>query len=381
MNRILLFFCTLLFFSSCARQGNSSNHISRKDSLSDCAKSVPLKYAKNFAFDETQDGYRLHLIHRDSSQSDTTTFFLIRGLLLDSANTPHTLSIPLRKIASLSGTHLEFLQLLESFSSLTFTCDSDFIYSPDARKLIRDGKIATLGNSMQINCEKLLMNKPDLLLLSDERERPSIDICPTLVCQEWKEEDVLARAEWIKFFALLTDHYSLAEVLFDSIESNYLRLKDLASTAQECPTLFSASCFGDTWYMTGGKGYMAQLYRDAHTNFLLSDTLVGTVVCDLEWMMNHTQEADYWLNCQTFHAEELDSRLSSLPSVQRHKVYHFNKRAIDGQGIAISDFFESAVAHPDILLKDVVFLLHPSLSEDSLLSQYSTTYIDSVRFQ
>jgi len=44
--------------------------------------------------------------------------------------------------------------------------------------------------------------------------------------------------------------------------------------------------------------------------------------------------------------------------VKLNKVYNFNKRLLPSSA---NDFWESAVARPDLLLSDVIAILHPEL--------------------
>lgn len=371
MKRILLLIFVSFLCFSCKKEQTNREH-----QQTNTIVKIDLKYAQQFSIDEKPEGYLLHLKDK--------TYHLIRRNACEQQYPKDTsadsaILIPVKRIASVSGTHLEFFHELDSLRSIVFTCDSDFIYSPNVKEKIRSGEITPLGNSMQLDVERLFCNAPDVLLVSDASELPSKSCCPQIVCQEWKEENVLARAEWIKFFALFTDQLDKADSLFNQTEKNYLTIKRQAELATERPTLFAGGSWCDTWYLTGGKGYMAQLYHDAHADFLLADTAVGTVTCGLEWTLTHMKDADYWLNCGVLHAKELDTRLSVLKSVQEEKVFHFNKRSVSNAHATISDFYESAVAHPDVLLEDVVKVLHPSLANDSLLSQ-PTTYIDRVSF-
>ena len=114
---------------------------------------------------------------------------------------------------------------------------------------------------------------------------------------------------------------------------------------------------------------MAQVYADAGANFLMKDSAVTTISCGLEWMLSKFSESEYWLNCGDFSMVNWDDRLMHLKSVKNGNVYHFMKRSKTNGGIGISDFYESAVAHPDIILADVISIVHPQL-----LPSYESVY-------
>ena len=69
--------------------------------------------------------------------------------------------------------------------------------------------------------------------------------------------------------------------------------------------------------------------------------------------------------------EVLDSRLLLFEAAKNHRVYNYNKRTTPSGG---NDFWETAVARPDILLKDVIKVLHPEL-----FPTYETFYIDKLK--
>ena len=69
--------------------------------------------------------------------------------------------------------------------------------------------------------------------------------------------------------------------------------------------------------------------------------------------------------------EVLDSRLLLFEAAKSHRVYNYNKRTTPSGG---NDFWETAVARPDILLKDVIKVLHPEL-----FPTYETFYIDQLK--
>ena len=68
---------------------------------------------------------------------------------------------------------------------------------------------------------------------------------------------------------------------------------------------------------------------------------------------------------------EADPKNGLFRPVKLHKVYNFNKRLLTSTA---NDFWESAVARPDLLLSDVIYILHPEL-----LPGYQTVYADQLK--
>lgn len=376
MNKIKIVVCVLLGLLLLVwinRKSSSPQVVGEKVSES----ALPLKYAHGFSVSKLPDdqGYLLNMNGTDASQPNVV-LLLRKGAenTLSISQETRCVTIPVDRVACNSTTHLEFLRLLGVTSKLCGMCNAEYVYSDTIYQKVKQGEIVQLGNSMQVDKERLLLANPDVLYLSDEREKPASANCNIMVCEEWKESTALARAEWIKFFALFFDQYALADSLFNETERHYNEIKELARTDSVRPTLFAAGCYGDTWYLTGGLGYMSALYQDANASFLLADTMVGTVTCGMEWVLSSCQNADYWLNCQTEKRDELDERLALLSSYKSENIFHFNKRSVKRPTAYISDFYESAVAHPDWLLADVAATLHPHL-----FPGYETKYVGRVK--
>ena len=115
---------------------------------------------------------------------------------------------------------------------------------------------------------------------------------------------------------------------------------------------------------------MSKMYEDAGGDYLLADTMVPTVTCGTEWLLAQYADADYWMNCGTTRLEELDPRLHQMKSYKSGNIYHFQKRERRVENMNISDFYESAVAQPDVVLEDLISVLHPAL-----LPHHETIYL------
>jgi len=71
-------------------------------------------------------------------------------------------------------------------------------------------------------------------------------------------------------------------------------------------------------------------------------------------VLKNFAEADVWLNCNFNSINELikaDPKHAFFRPVKLNKVYNFNKRLLPSSA---NDFWESAVARPDLLLSDVI---------------------------
>lgn len=333
------------------------------------SRGLDLRYATHFSVSEADFGYVVSLFP-NGKEDGCHLYALTRN---DTCRVPEwttRIHIPVGRVATNSGSVFEFLRLLGGLDGLVATCDAKFVYSDTIRQHIESGAILSLGSSYDINVEQLLLSKPDILLLSDLRDDPQTNVCPVVHNFEWKESSALGRAEWIKFLGLLLDKKDLADSIFAGMEQRYEALTELVDTVRYRPTVFAAGCFGDTWYMTAGQGYMADMYQAAGGDYLLREMDMPTFTCGTEWLLAHYADADFWMNCHLYDLKDIDSRLRDMKSFKQGNVYHFNKRSLPGEGYSVSDFYESAVAHPDLLLADLISIFHPEI-----LPTHETKYI------
>jgi iron complex transport system substrate-binding protein len=127
--------------------------------------------------------------------------------------------------------------------------------------------------------------------------------------------------------------------------------------------------------MPSGKSFMGKLYEDAGgTYHYASDTSLGSLPLGFETVLLHLQHADVWLNAQANSIAELlaqDPRYGLFDAVQNKCVYNFNTKTT---AKGANDFWESGLAHPDKILSDVIWALHPELLPD-----YQPVYIRKLK--
>ena len=243
---------------------------------------------------------------------------------------------------------------------------------PDGNATLRSraeaGDLADLGDSFALNVERALALRPQAVMASAYNQtdahlaRLSQAGIPVVYSTEWMEKSLPGRAEWVKFVAALYDREELADSLFDRVADEYERLAALARQAETRPRVMAGSDFRGTWYMPGGDSFMAHLFADAGADyFYADDPSTGSLPLNMETVLAHFAQADVWLNCGYTSMEQLlqaNPKYALFRPVHTGRVYHFNRRTLPG---GANDFWESAVARPDLLLADVIATLHPGL--------------------
>lgn len=371
-----IFLClAVLSVTACSTGSNKT------DVISDSADSSVIVYAKGFSIRYFSDYTQVIVNNPWKSGLIYATYFLVKDTQTEVPEGGVKILVPLKTIAPASVTHYEFLHLLGELNTVTGICQADIVYNKEIKKGIEEGRITDLGDAFHINVEKVLQLSPSALMMSGYNQkdanlqRISQAGIPVIYNNEWMETSLLGRAEWIKFVAAFYDKSQLADSIFSNIENRYNDIKQKVTNIKDKPGIMAGSNFRGTWYMPAGRSFMGQLFADAGSRYFYSnDTTTGSLPLNVEKVLRDFSDADIWLNCNFATLDELiksDSKHALFKPVQTRQVYNFNKRMLPS---GANDFWESAVARPDLLLSDVIAVLHPEILPD-----YELVYAEKLK--
>ena len=371
MKKILfLFFLTVLLFSC---NSKTENHKINDKPI----KIETPKYAKGFNIEYYENYKVLNIFNPWEKGNIQEKIYITSEKNLTFPKNNVVIITPIENIAISSCTHIEFINLLDSVNIIKGVCSPELIYNSSIQKLYKEKKITNLGDAFNINIELLLNLNPQGLMLStynkqdNNTKRLEQSGIQLLYNNEWTESTLLGRAEWIKYFGILLDKKEKADSIFNHIEANYLLAQKLAKSITNKKSVMVGSNFKGTWYVPGGQSYMGQLLQDSGADYYYSNTSdTQSIPLNFETVLDKFHNADVWLNAPTSTIQELfeiDSRHKLFNSAIKGEVYAFLART---NSYGANDFWESGIAHPDLLLKDIIWALYPEL-----LTEYIPTYI------
>ena len=369
-NNFIIVLFSLIFLSCSQQKQNTTNTVPNSN-----------EYAEGFSI-VAHDNYKEVIVYSPWVKGSVyARYYLVTDNATETPGNGKKVKIPLKTLAATSVTHFEFLSLLGEIENINAVCSPDIIYNPVIIKRINEGKISNLGDAFNINIEKTLQLQPGAVMMSGYNQndpyaqRVSQSGIPVLFNNEWMETSLLARAEWIKFVAAFYNKENLADSIFDDIAQRYSEVKKLAQSVDKKPSIMAGSNFRGTWYMPAGKNFMAQLFADAGGSyFYANDTTSGSLPLNVESVLRDFANTDVWLNCNFSSIKELissDAKHKLFKPVLSGQVYNFNKKLLPSTA---NDFWESAIARPDLLLSDVISILHPEL-----LPGYETVYANKLK--
>ena len=313
---------------------------------------------------------------RDAPVEAAETYLLVQcgTPIPDGYEGATTIKVPVTSLAALSTTYLPFLPIFNAVDALVAVSDLQTINTTEIIRAAETRHFTELApNYGDVNLEAILELQPALTMTygfgfeTDGYHRLRELGLTVVLNGEFAEDTPLGRAEWGKFISLFFNQESAAEEVFQKSISSYAQLRELASSVDKRPTVFLNSPFQDVWYMAGGHSFMAQFLADAGGQYLWEDDeSIGSLFLDFETVFDRAALADFWLNVSQwwFNLDDAlaeDSRYANFAAFKNGQVWSNNLAINESFG---NDFFESGSAFPELVLQDLISILHPDLLPD-----------------
>jgi len=339
-----------------------------KDKSSDkIKKTANIKYAKGFNIEYFDDYKLITLFNPWDNYSVYYKYKLYyKDTILNSRSLELDFSIVNNGIVALSGSQIGFLSKLGLDKEIIGVSKKQYIYNNVIIENIDANKTTELGDEASLDYEKIFTLQPKIIFVTGwNKSNSSFDKIittgiPVVYMLEWQEQNPLGRAEWIKFVAAFFNKEKQADSLFSEVEKNYIAIRDAKSNSKTKATVLHGSLIGGTWYMPGGDSYIANLYADAGAEYLWKDVKeTGSIPLKFETVYTKAKDVDFWFPMiDVKNIEELsaiEKRYTLFKSFNNKKIFLSNKKQNNLGG---NDYWESGVANPDLILKDLYKIFH-----------------------
>lgn len=330
-----------------------------------------VRYAKGFSI-HNYDGYSVLTVRNPWPKADKIYTYILKeknGVVPDSLKQNLVIPVPVKTIIATSTTHIPSLEMLDEVNSLVGFPQMDYISSEKVRARIDAGKIKELGNNQDLNTEVILDLQPDVIVgYGIDNKNPTLDNLQksglkVILNGDWNEETALGKAEWIKFFGALYGKQEEAGEIFNKIEKDYLKTLEIAKRTKTAPTVLVGDMFEDRWYLPKGTSWGSQLIRQANGNYLWKETSgTGSLSLSFETVFEKAKSADLWITSGQFSSlkemTDMNPHYAKFDAFGNKNVYTFSRKKGKTGGIL---YYELAPNRPDLVLKDLVKILHPEL--------------------
>lgn len=373
----MLLFLYILTLIAC------KDHPKKQEKKIPSEKKNTVTYAKGFSL-ERHPHYTILRVTQPWPGAKKSFTYLLKeknATIPSGIHADEILQIPVKKIVVTSTTHIPALESLGELSTLVGFPNLNYISSEKARKLIDQKKIKELGKNESLNTEVLLNIQPEVLIgftmeagnkIYQTLKKSGI---PIVYNGDWTEESPLGKAEWIKFFGAFYNKNKQADSIFNSVKEKYLAAKKIAEKAENEPTVLAGSMYKDVWYLPYGNSWQAQFIKDAHAHYLYRDTKgQGSISLAFEQVLEKAQHANFWVAPGSFTSYQ-EMRKASIhyqkfDAFQQKKIYSFADFTGKTGGVI---FYELGPSRPDLVLKDLIKIFHPSL-----LLEYQPTFYNPL---
>jgi iron complex transport system substrate-binding protein len=336
-----------------------------------------IKYAKGFSMSYDK-GYTKLTIKSPWKNASKDFVYILKEKNIkipDSLKKFEIIDVPIQKIVATSTTHIPAIEMLDVLPSLVGFSGLNYISSPSTRARIKKHKIIEVGNNESLNTEILLSIQPDIVMAfgvngsNNTLENLQKNGLKIIYNGDWLEENPLGKAEWIKVFGALFLKNKQANLLFSNIENEYKKTQTIALKNQTKPTIMSGAMYQNTWYCPAGNSWMSYFFKDANANYIFAnETSQGSLSLPFETVLKSCKDANFWIGTSQFTSfKEMNNNnenYANFKSFQTKKVFTTSLKKGATGGVI---FYETASQRPDLVLKDLVYILHQEPKKHQLV--------------
>ncbi|OFX86391.1 MAG: hypothetical protein A2W99_13445 [Bacteroidetes bacterium GWF2_33_16] len=369
----------LLYLVSCNKKNSFENeNTSSGKRIAVCdikyAQGFKIEYFTNFKLltiiDPWQGAEKVQFRYALSNNIDS---------LIDLPEDIIRIKTPIEKVVCLSTTHIAFIDALNKNSTVKGISGHNYVCNPIVRESIEKKEVFDVGYDNSLNYELIASINPDLVTtygigsqVAAYNQRMNELGVQTVIIAEYLENHPLGKLEWIKFVAAFYNMDEYANNYFNNIEKQYTELLQVTKGVYNKPSVLFGLPWKEVWYVPGGNSYLAKMVEDAGGDYIWNENnSKESLTFNFESIFSKATNAEIWLNTGSINSKDeilgIDERFSKFKPFQNAKIYNNNARVNAFGGI---DYWESGIVNPHIILKDMIFILHPELIPDYKLVYY-----------
>ena len=277
---------------------------------------------------------------------------------------------PAERVVCMSTSYVAMLDAIGLTEAIVGVSGKQYVQNERVRS---NPEVRDVGYDSSLDYEAMLLLDADLVVLygvSAENSAVTSKLrelrIPYIYLGDYTEQSPLGKAEWVVAIAEIMGCRERGEELFASIVERYEAVKEsIVPTDNPRRVMFNLP-YQDVWYMPSDDSYMVRLIEDAGGEYIYKgkNPSAASKGISLEEAVELVSEADVWMNVgQCLSLDEVRAAaplFAQMDVVLRGEVYNNNRRRGEGGG---SDFWESAIVRPDVVLRDLVTILQGGSEE------------------
>lgn len=282
---------------------------------------------------------------------------------------------PIQRSVVFTTAHCKLLEYLGALDGIAGVADLKYILIPAIHERVDAGKIVDCGDGMAPLFEKIIDLNPQALLVSPFENSGGYGKLaglgtPIIETADYMETSPLGRAEWMKFYGMLFGLEKQADSLFNIVDSAYQQLKMEAGELLNWRSILTERKTGSVWYCPGGNSTVGQMIADANGTYAFADdTHSGSLALSFEDVLETAGNSDIW--AFKYNGDKPMTKADLLAEYHGYSALKaFKKGEIYQCNSSRKPYFEETPFRPDYLLRELIIMLHPEMSNFGQLRYY-----------
>ncbi|WP_162141543.1 ABC transporter substrate-binding protein [Lunatimonas lonarensis] len=346
---------------------------------------LPLRFAKGFSVKKSGDNYWVEVLEAFPKADRSYHYLVIQGdsTLPDlpaQIDFDAIVRLPAETVAVTSTTHIPHLDMLGVTRLLGGFPGRELISSELQRGRIEANEVRELGTGASLNVESVMDLSPDWLMVSTVgNSLQQISVLsnagiPIILNGDYVEGHPLGVAEWIKLTGILTGTSDQADQLFEEITRSYIEAQQLVKDKMDIhrPRVMSGVMYNDSWYASGSDSWASVLIEHAGGDYLFKENRgKGGLTLSYEYILDRAESADFWIGAADYPSRQAlakqDAKYIAFRPFQTGNIFTYTGQKGATGGLL---YFELGYIRPDLVLKDLIKIMHPDLLPDYELFFY-----------
>ncbi len=315
-----------------------------------------IRFAKNFTLRPKSNYLELQILDPEKGTVERTYALISKGQSPRLAKDIQVISVPVKGVVALSATPIGMLHKLHAIAMIKGITHRKYVWNPVLLRNIAANQVGEFENIAQLNPEKVLKTGANVLVFDGFGSYPMVEeklkklgvVC--LPNYDWRENDPLGKAEWIKLYGVLTGKEKMANRYFTQVSKEYNRLKKQATKHTKKRSLIAGCLIGDLWYMPAGNSYAAHIFQDAQFNYQEKKSKgTGSISFSLEHCLNMHKSAAVWVEPGVSSLQalaRLNPKYRFLDAYGNKEVYCYSHRS--------NYYWENSASEPHHVLSDLI---------------------------
>ncbi len=315
-----------------------------------------IRYAKNFTLRPKSNYLELQILDPEKGTVERTYALISDGQSPRLAKDIQAISVPVKGVIALSATPIGMLHKLHAIATVKGITHRKYVWNPTLLRNIAANRVGEFENIAQLNAEKVVKTGANVLVFDGFGSYPVVEdklkklgvVC--LPNYDWRENDPLGKAEWIKLYGVLTGKEKMANRYFDKVTKEYTALKKQAIKQPRKRSLVAGCLIGDLWYMPAGNSYAAHIFHDAQFDYQEKNSKgTGSVSFSLEHCLNVHKTAAVWIEPGVSSLKSLgrlNPKYRFLDAYSNREIYCYSHQA--------NYYWENSASEPQHVLSDFI---------------------------